>query len=143
MERIYATSSYVIPSPASPVELANLIRTASQEGVERTVYLAADARAKYREVEIVLKQIRLVGIASIVILANRSLHLILKSSADSDGRIILHLRRQEVPTWPKPNNSQSRLTINPVQSQESRKHLGMPREIFSLCSELPGARPGR
>jgi biopolymer transport protein ExbD len=64
---------YFRQTHASPEELANLIRTALQEGAERKVYLAADARAKYGEVEIVLKQIRLAGIASIVILANKTL----------------------------------------------------------------------
>src|SRR6267154_5043832 len=49
------------------------------------------------------------------------------SWAESGRRIILHQNGRRCRTWPKPNNSQLRLTTNPVQLQESRKHLGMPR----------------
>ena len=49
-------------------DLSNLIRTALQEDAEKKVYLAADQRAKNRDVEVVLDQIRLAGITRVVIL---------------------------------------------------------------------------
>jgi biopolymer transport protein ExbD len=64
---------YFRQTAARPEELVNLIRTSLQEGAERRVYLAADARARYGEVEIVLTQIRLAGIASIAILVVASI----------------------------------------------------------------------
>jgi biopolymer transport protein ExbD len=48
-----------------------MIRTAVREGAERKIYLVADRRAKYEDVEIVLDLIQRSGISSVVILANK------------------------------------------------------------------------
>ncbi len=56
---------------AEPGDLPNLIRTAMRGGSERAVYLLADSRARNRDVEIVLDEIRLSGITRVVILANK------------------------------------------------------------------------
>jgi biopolymer transport protein TolR len=52
-------------------DLTGLIQTAVQEGAEKKVYLAADARAMYRDVKIALEQMRLAGIENIAIIAER------------------------------------------------------------------------
>jgi biopolymer transport protein ExbD len=57
---------------AEPEDLPDLIRAAIRDGSERRVYLLADSRATNRSVEIVVDQIRLAGIANIVILANKT-----------------------------------------------------------------------
>jgi biopolymer transport protein ExbD len=54
-----------------PEELAIRIRTALQEGAERKVYLAVDARAKNGDVNVALEQIRLAGVTSVVVLADK------------------------------------------------------------------------
>jgi biopolymer transport protein ExbD len=56
---------------STPEELPDLIRTAVREGAERKIYLVADHRAKYQDVEVVLNQIQRSGVSSVVILANK------------------------------------------------------------------------
>jgi biopolymer transport protein TolR len=56
---------------AEPRDLPDLIRTAIRDGSERKVYLFADSRAKNVSVGIVVDQIRIAGIANVVILANK------------------------------------------------------------------------
>jgi biopolymer transport protein ExbD len=56
---------------AKPEDLSDLIRTEIRAGSERKVYLFADARAKNRDVRIVVDQIRLAGIINVVIIANK------------------------------------------------------------------------
>ena len=54
---------------AEPKSLPFLIRNAMQEGAERKVYLAVDARARYRDAAVVVEQISNAGITEICILA--------------------------------------------------------------------------
>jgi len=51
--------------------LHDLIRAAIRDGSERKIYLSADARAKNKDVEIAVDQIRLAGITNVAILANK------------------------------------------------------------------------
>jgi len=53
-----------------PGDLPNLIQAAVRGGSERKIYLHVDGKAKNKDVEIVLDQIRLAGITNVVILAN-------------------------------------------------------------------------
>jgi biopolymer transport protein ExbD len=72
--RIFVTRdgrSYFRSTATAPEALPNLIRTAIRDGSERKVYLLADTRAKNKDVGIVVDQIRLAGIANLVILANK------------------------------------------------------------------------
>lgn len=58
-------------APVASEELPGLIRAALQEGAEEEVYLAVDSRAKNGDVKPVIDQMRLAGIRSVVILANK------------------------------------------------------------------------
>ena len=49
-------------------DLPQRIRDSIQGGAERKVYLAADARARYSDVEIVLDEIRASGVHNIALL---------------------------------------------------------------------------
>lgn len=72
--RIFVTRNgrcYFRFTAAAPGDLPNLIRAAVRDGSERKVYLLADTRAKNKDVGIVVDQIRLAGIADLVILANK------------------------------------------------------------------------
>ena len=51
-------------------QLHNLIQAATREGSEPKIYLSADRRAKNKDVEIAVDQIRLAGITNVAILAN-------------------------------------------------------------------------
>jgi biopolymer transport protein ExbD len=51
-------------------ELPILIRRAVEQGAERKIYLAADARTKYADVEVVIDQIRSSGINRVVVMSN-------------------------------------------------------------------------
>ena len=62
---------YFHSTAAEPRDLPDLIRTAIRDGSERKVYLFADSRAKNVSVGIVVDQIRIAGIANVVILANK------------------------------------------------------------------------
>ena len=46
-------------------DLPDEIRRAVRDGAEKRVYLSADRRAKYRDVMVVLEQIRLAGIGNV------------------------------------------------------------------------------
>jgi biopolymer transport protein ExbD len=54
-----------------PGDLPDLIRKSEQEGSERRVYLAADARARYGDVKMVMDCIGQAGIRDVTILANK------------------------------------------------------------------------
>lgn len=56
----------------SSIDLPNLIRDDLSKGVERKVYLAVDARAKYEDVAIVLDQIRQTKILNLAILTEKT-----------------------------------------------------------------------
>jgi biopolymer transport protein TolR len=62
-------SVYVGRSKVSYDDLSGMIRDAVRDGAERKVYVAADARAKYGDVERVVEEIRRAGIENIVFLA--------------------------------------------------------------------------
>jgi biopolymer transport protein ExbD len=62
---------YFRQEKTTPENLSYLIQTALQEGAEHRVYLAADRRAKYADVDAVVGQIRLARVTSIVILAEK------------------------------------------------------------------------
>jgi biopolymer transport protein ExbD len=62
-------SVYVGTSRVLPDQLSGLIRDAVRGGAERKVYLAADARAKYGDVDRVVEQIRRAGIGNVTFLA--------------------------------------------------------------------------
>jgi biopolymer transport protein ExbD len=56
---------YLNESRVKNGDLASLLRQGVKEGSERKVYLQADARANYRDVKVVLDQIRLAGIEDV------------------------------------------------------------------------------
>lgn len=62
-------SVYVGRSRILPDDLSDVIREAVRGRGERKVYVAADARAKYRDVERVVEEIRRAGVENIVFLA--------------------------------------------------------------------------
>jgi biopolymer transport protein ExbD len=49
-------------------ELASLLRNASKNSVEKKVYLDADSRCRFIDVEIAVDQLRAAGIANLVIM---------------------------------------------------------------------------
>jgi biopolymer transport protein TolR len=51
-------------------DLADLITGAVKDGAEKKVYIAADARVRNRDVEVVLDQVRTAGITRVAILTN-------------------------------------------------------------------------
>jgi biopolymer transport protein ExbD len=53
-------------------DLSGLIRDAVRNGAERKVYVAADARAKYGDVDRVVEEIRRAGISQVIFLADHS-----------------------------------------------------------------------
>jgi biopolymer transport protein TolR len=53
-----------------PTELPHALRAAASDGAEKTVYVKADARAKYGDVKVVLEQIRQSGLQNITFLTN-------------------------------------------------------------------------
>jgi len=55
----------------APGELPSLIRDALRAGARKEVYLAVDSRARTGDVRPVIDQLRLGGLASVVILVNR------------------------------------------------------------------------
>ncbi len=55
-------------------DISNRISKAVQEGAEKRVYMEADSRARYRDVEVVLDQIRAAGITDVVIRAHELSH---------------------------------------------------------------------
>jgi biopolymer transport protein ExbD len=57
-----------------PQELAHLLQGRVKAGSERRVYLRADARAKYWDVEVILDQIRLAGIENITVMTHQTNH---------------------------------------------------------------------
>jgi biopolymer transport protein TolR len=58
----------------SPEELTHVLQDRVKSGAERKVYLRADARAKYEDVEVILDQIRLAGIESITVMTHQTNH---------------------------------------------------------------------
>lgn len=56
----------------SPADLPGLIRTAYEHGAERKVYLKADARAKYSDVERAIDLIRQSGVQDVAILVEQA-----------------------------------------------------------------------
>ncbi len=55
-----------------PEALPELIREAIQQGAERKVYLAVDARTKYADAAAVIDKIREAGIRDVTILTDRT-----------------------------------------------------------------------
>jgi biopolymer transport protein TolR len=53
-----------------PADLPNALREAARKGAEKTVYVKADARAKYGDVKAVLDQIRQSGLQDITFLTD-------------------------------------------------------------------------
>jgi biopolymer transport protein ExbD len=53
----------------SPSDLPDALRDAARQSAEKSVYIKADARAKYGDVKLVLDQIRLSGLQNITFLA--------------------------------------------------------------------------
>ena len=51
-------------------DLAELITAAAEEGAEKKIYLAADPRARNRDVELVLDQVGITRISRVAILTN-------------------------------------------------------------------------
>jgi biopolymer transport protein TolR len=55
-------------------ELPDTLREAARNGAKKTVYVKADARAKYGDVKVVLDQIRLSGLQDITFLTEHATH---------------------------------------------------------------------
>jgi biopolymer transport protein ExbD len=62
--QIYFRSSLVRPR-----DLSGVIRSAVKDGAENKVYLAVDSRTLYRDVNVVVNQIRLAGLSDICFIA--------------------------------------------------------------------------
>jgi biopolymer transport protein ExbD len=61
---------YFLNARISPADLPKALREAAGERAEKTVYVKADARAKYGDVKAVLDQIRQSGLQNITFLTN-------------------------------------------------------------------------
>lgn len=60
---------YFHTTPVLPEDLAGVIRNAVKDGAEKKAYLAVDSRAMYRDVDVVVDQIRVAGISDICFIA--------------------------------------------------------------------------
>ena len=76
---VYRTGSWFVAGDKNaggeilnPTDIAPRLRSMLFPGVEKRVYLKADGRAKYGDVEAALDQIRYAGISNITIIAERS-----------------------------------------------------------------------
>lgn len=63
-------SIYLRNSRMLPTELSDALREAARDGAQKTVYVKADARAKYGDVKIILDQILQSGLQNITFLTN-------------------------------------------------------------------------
>jgi len=52
-------------------DLSKLLQQSVHDGAQKTVYVKADARAKYSDIEVVLNQIRESGLQNVVFLTER------------------------------------------------------------------------
>lgn len=65
-------TTYVANARVLPADLSNVLRQAVRDGAQKTVYVKADARARYGDVKAALDQIRLAGLQNIVLLTEHS-----------------------------------------------------------------------
>jgi len=62
---------YLANTRVRPAELSKLLQQSMRDRAQKTVYVKADARAKYSDIEVVLNQIRESGLQNVVFLTER------------------------------------------------------------------------